>query len=321
MDFIVELLKKDLSELRDYLQFVDQIKNDILKTSSNFSYLKSRSKKKFDYTSIIISLYGFIENYIEKFCFEYIENIEKIIPSYELLEVKFKENHFNLSIELVKKISDNKHAKFAHINKEKVITNLNHCITIRKNYKLNKEAFTINTGNLKHSKIRDIYMVMNIPLDEKLKQIDGFNLNTENVFNKIDDLVDRRNEIAHGNIQDILDSTAILPYIDFVDKYLVSIGKILQNELIQLNYLNKKNNSILINKTTVYKGNILGILDAIDLGLKVGDEILIEKSNKRLISSEIINIKHFESGTVTIKLNKNIRASNKFYKYKVTKNS
>lgn len=314
MDLVIDLLKKDLLELRNHIRFIEQLNADILPTSCNYEYNKSSSKRKFDYSSIIISLYGLVENYIEKFCFEYIENIEKIIPSYELLESKFKDNHLNLSIELIKKITENKHLKFANIDRENIINKLSNCISIKTNYSLNKEAFTINTGNLKHSKICETIGFLNIKLEEQLRQINGFNIHTENAFNKIDDLVQRRNEISHGNIQDILYTSAIEPYIDFTEKYLLSIGQILQQELIKLDLLEKKNKSLEISNVVFFSQKIIGIVNGAKLNLKSGDNLLVEKSFNLIHSYEVLEIKHFENKDVTLKLNKNIKKTYKFYK-------
>lgn len=321
MDLVIDLLKNDLLELRNHLRFIEQINVDILPTSSNYEYNKSSSKRKFDYSSLIISLYGLVENYIERFCFEYTENIEKIIPSYDLLEEKFTDCHLNLSIELIKKVTENKHLKFANINRENIINNLSHCISIKTNYRLNKEAFTINTGNLKHSKICETIGFLNIKLEEKLRQINCFNVHTENTFNKIDDLVQRRNEISHGNIQDILDTTAVEPYIDFTENYLLSIGQILQQELIKLDLQIRKNNSIEISDVVYFSPKIIGIANGAGLDLKNGDKLLIEKSFNIVNSCEIVEIKHFENKDVTLKLNKNIKKTYKFYKPTSSKES
>lgn len=123
MNLVLELLKKDILELRKHLNFIEHLKVDILNASENYEYSMSSSKRKFEYNSIIISLYGLVENYIEKFCFEYVEIIEKIIPAYNLLEPKFVENHFALSIQLVSKVIENKHTKFLNISKENIINN------------------------------------------------------------------------------------------------------------------------------------------------------------------------------------------------------
>jgi hypothetical protein len=316
MDFAIESLKNDLLEFRRHLNFIEQLKIDILPESVNYEYSTSPSKRKFDYNSIIISLYGLVENYIEKFCFEYTEIIEKTIPSYDMLESKFIDNHFNLSIELVKKLIENKHLKFSHINKEKVINNLNNCIVNKINYKLNKEAFTINTGNLKHSKICETIGFLNIKINEKLKCIDGYSRNTENAFSTIDNLVQRRNEIAHGNVENILDSTTITPFVDFVEKYLNSIGQIMKLEILQIDNLYKKNyHSLIISDIKLFKGNIIGITDNTELNIKEDDEILIEKSDNTISLSKIIGIKCFEDKSITIKLNMNIRGTYKYYKY------
>ncbi len=315
MDLVISLLESDLKELRSHINFIEHLKVDILPTSENFEYSKSSSKRKFDYSSAIIALYGIIENYIEKFCFEYSEIIENKIPSYDFLESKFKDNHFDLSIELIKKVSEKKHLKYVNIRKEILINNLNNCLTIKKPYKLNKEAFTINTGNLKHSKICDTIGYLNIKLNEKLKLIPSFNAQTENAFNKVDELVQRRNEIAHGNVQDILDTTEIITYVDFVESYLVTIGKIMKDEIEQLELQYKKNNvSILLNNTKVFNGNIVGIPLGEKLNLTVGDKIIIEKSNNILAIGEILSINKFKDESVTIKLSRNVRQTNKFYR-------
>lgn len=315
MDLIISLFESDLNELRSHLNFIEHLKVDILPTNKNYEYSKSSAKRKFDYSSAIISLYGLIENYIEKFCFEYSESIENKIPSYDFLDSKFTDNHFDLSIELIKKVSEKKHIKYANISKEKLVYNLNNCLIIKQPYKLNREAFTINTGNLKHSKICDTIGYLNIKLNDKLKQMHSFSAQTENAFNKVDDLVQRRNEIAHGNVQDILDTTEIVTYVDFVEKYLVSIGEIMKTEIEQLELLYKKNNKcILLNDTKVFNGNIVGIPNGKELNFIIGDKIIIEKSNNIMASGEIINLKSFEDNSVTIKLNRNIRTTYKFYK-------
>lgn len=315
MDLVISFLESDLKELRSHLKFIENLKVDILPANENYEYSKSSAKRKFDYSSAIISLYGLIENYIEKFCFEYSEIIEKKIPSYEFLDSKFTDNHFDLSIELIKKVSEKKHLKYANINKIKLVSNLNDCLTIKQPYKLNREAFTINNGNLKHSKICDTIGYLNIKLNDKLKQTQSFNTQTENAFNKVDDLVQRRNEIAHGNVQQILDTTEIVPYVDFVEKYLVSIGKIMKNEIEQLELLYKKKyKCIILNDTKVFKGNIVGIPNGKELNFTIGDKIIIEKSNNIMTSGEVVNLKEFEDNSVTIKLNHNIRPNYKFYK-------
>ena len=126
MDTLIEFLKRDISELRNHINFIEQAKTEIKSTSIIYEYSISRSKRKFEYNSIIISLYGLVETYIEKFCFEYIELIEKNIPKYSDLEQRFTDNHFKLSLDLANIIIGKKHLKYLHMEKETVICNLNH---------------------------------------------------------------------------------------------------------------------------------------------------------------------------------------------------
>lgn len=89
----------------------------------------------------------------------------------------------------------------------------------------------------------------------------------------------------------------------------------MKDEIIRINNNYKKEYcSILINDTFFFKGNIIGISKGTELNLKNGDEILIEKADYSVKRSTIIDLRDFKDESVTIKLNKNIKKTDKFYK-------
>jgi len=310
MDIWIELFKEELRKLKENFDFIESLKTEIKPTSENYKYCTSIYRRKFVYSSIIISLYGLVENFVEKFSFQYTESIEDTIPSYESLDSKFKDNHFNLSIELVKKITNGKHSKFSSLNKNNVLKKLNDCLVTKQPYKLNKEAFTINTGNLKHSKVCEILSNLNIKNLEKRLIEDGY-WDRDITFNKLDDLVERRNEIAHGgNIENFLNSSEIEPYFDFVEKYLITIAKIMKKEIEQLGLKYKKSISILLENVKVYGSNILGIIGN-NTNINEDTKILIEKNNTLTLGT-IENIENHNDG-VTLKLNQNIKDNYKYW--------
>lgn len=314
MNIVIKNFQKEILDLRDLIGFIESIKEEIPKESSNYTYCKSTVKRKYDYNAIIISLYGLIEYYIEQLCYSYIESIEKDINLYSSLDKTFAENHFNLSIQLINKIINNKHIKYSKLDKDKIIKNLNNCLLGKPNYTLNKEAFTINTGNLKHSKICEIFNSMNINLNEKLKEFKEFNHNTENTYNSIDEIVRRRNEIAHGNAENLLSPSEITPFLDFTEKYIQSTYVILMNEFeTNLNLFKKNIFGQQIHIDQIFRGNIIGISGGSKYNFKNGDTILIERDDKSLFSSIIIDIKKHPNTDVSIKINKNIKNNHKFY--------
>ena len=316
MYVIFESLNMDLVELKNQIDFIEQSKIEIPPTSRIYEYSISISKKKFEYNSIIISLYGIVENYLERFCFEYIELVETTIPNYSCLDAGFTESHFKLSLDLANKIIGKKHQKYLDLDKVAIIHNLNNCLTNDSNYKLNKEAFTINTGNCNHKKNCETISSMNINnFNAKMVKLNNFNPNSENAFNKIDDLVQRRNEVSHGNVSDFLGTTELIPFIDFIENYMLSIAVILQAEIIELNNLFlKKYRSTVIENHIYCSSQIIGIENGVDLELKIGGEILFVKGNGSLDVCNIIDLKELENKIITIKLNKKIKKNYMFYK-------
>jgi len=175
----------------------------------------------------------------------------------------------------------------------------------------------INSGNLKHTKICDFFNVLdkNLNLNEEIRKHDGFTIKTENLFNIINDLVVRRNEIAHGSLSDILDNSIILSYVEFVEKYVNAIIDILQNRFESEFCLFKKDEfRVTIEKFRVYKGGLLGILGGKKYVLDTDKEILIERDDFSVFSSKIVDYREF-SGTddIVIKLDKKIKENQKFY--------
>jgi len=315
MDLVFDSFKKEITEIRNHIKFIEDLKVDINSTCNSFIYSKSSSKKKYEYNSLIISLYGIVENYIELLIKSYLETLENNIIVYNSLDRQIIENHFNLSIQLISKIIEKKHIKYSQFKKEDVVLNLNNCITNSGNYQFNKDAFIINSGNLKHSKICDVFKNVVINLDTDLRTFDDFSLNTENNFIRIDELVQRRNEISHGNSSEILDNSEIIPYIDFIEKYITSIYTILKKKFEnEYNHFLKEESYCLIEKYNIFSSSILGIIDGKKFDLVIGDIILVEKVSNQLFSTKIIEIKNFQHSTdITIKLDEKIKKNQKFY--------
>ncbi len=312
MDLVYIEFENEILNLKKHIEFINELKNDIIPLSKNYEYLKSNSRKRIDYNSLIISLYGIVESYIEKFLISFLEVLEKEVLEYSCLNPNITGNHFNLSISLLNKIIENKHTKFFHLKKEDVVFNLSNCLTDKNPYTFNHYAFLINTGNLKHSKVVEILKYIDIDLIQEIKSHEGFGLNTENLFNKIDELVQRRNEIAHGNVNNILDNSEIIVFVDFIQKYLSAIHDILKAkiEIEKLNYFKKKGLKLLNFK--IFKGNIIGIVDGVKLNLKINDTVVIEKSDKLKLAT-LVDLKLFANNDITIKLDENIRIGNNFY--------
>ena len=337
---------KDISAIREYINFinlVNKIEIDTPATDDNLlvdlrDHLQKFgvSKKIFEYKSITISLYGILEKSISLWIKEYISHLPKIINNYNDLSDGFRENHFDLSVKLLALIGEKKHAKYESLEKEKVLAKLSSCIENPSSFQLNSDAFYPRSGNLKHKKIVEALNYLDIKLTAELKIVGrrpgGFLCdvlpNIENrgddLFRLIDELVTRRNDIAHGeDIDDILSITEFDEYIDFMEGYGIAIFQTLTEKLIELeaNYLYKKIDVSDI-KGIYKKGSILCFTIEDNIVSK-GDSIIINLVEGGFTKKEILNIQRdnesFETLTATdpvdigIEVDKGVSSGQSFF--------
>jgi len=300
--------KQELSQLKEYIkhiQKVDSLASIEVPSKSVFQDFKTHflsfknDKKLFEYKAIIISLYGLLEKYIELWVKDYLSSLSSLI-SYNNLDKKFQKNHFKLSMKLINIIIEGQKAKYSHLSKEVVLKNLNACIENPQSYKFNLDAFTMQTGNLKHSRVNEIFSMLNISIgkellkNEELTNLIGVGLeqvhNTEDdvLFAKINELVERRNEIAHGaEIDDLLNQSALEPYINFLEKYCIAIFLVLKEKDIQNHTLEKFQEYPC---QRVFKRKAIIGLSLEKHIIKVGDWLIIktaEKNNEHFYKKKI----------------------------------
>ncbi|MEO0043150.1 MAG: hypothetical protein RL329_2598, partial [Bacteroidota bacterium] len=260
-------------------------------------------KKIFEYNSIIISLYGMLERYVERFVKEYLELLSSVVPNYEKLDEKLKEKHFELSIKLIGSITSREHAKYQHLTKESVLQQLHGCIENIAHYKINTDAFVLLSGNLKHPKIVELFTPINLNVNAALQKNEPFvaflkeihegksisNLKPDTLYFKINDLVDRRNEIAHGSSRsdNILSINELRSYIIFLEKYIRALFKVLQEKYIQQESIHQ------FEKIKVIKGvwnqEILGF-EIENATIVIGDRIIVHTAEDNFMDKKILDI-------------------------------
>ncbi|HID98801.1 MAG TPA: hypothetical protein EYP59_00720 [Thiotrichaceae bacterium] len=347
----LEDFRKEINQIREYIQHL-QCVNDVagyvaLETDSEqiktlLNILKGHQrafridKKIFEYKAIIISLYGILEKFIEIWIKEYLDRLSNIVPEYTQIDEKMREKHFELSLKLISTITSRESAKYQHLTKEQVLSNLNNGIQNPSNYKFNTEAFVLFSGNLKHNKIVELFKPLNIDLNGKLKinqtlvqhiqyerQKENIaNLETAVLYEQINDLVERRNEIAHGSemIENILDHSVLENYLQFLEKYCQAIFEILTEEVIKqesVYHFQKIENVI-----KIFKSEILAF-EIENYELKVGEVIIIETAEGLFFKKPILDIRVDDISypqmtiknkmTVTIKLEPKIQKNQKFF--------
>ncbi len=322
----LESFKRELDEIKEYINhigLIDKIEREGRVNRKNLSgknktrdYKKKNkaliefsahlneiriAKKTFEYKSIIISLYGVIERYIGFWLREHISNLPEIVPNYSSFSNKFRENHFSLSIKLMTLISEGRFSMNEDLRKEDVLVRLNNCLhhTDDGDYELNSDAFLPQSGNLKHSKIVEAFRSLEIELNTNLKDDYDFSMllkekfgekftqKGEGVYRLIDELVDRRNVIAHGGqVDEILNATEFDEYFEFIDSYGNAIFSVLEkteNKFEAEHKFKKIENIVKIINSKIC------CFEIENSEIEVGDYIIIN-TNKSFVKKEIRTI-------------------------------
>ncbi len=237
---------EDLQALKLYMSFQNEsfkITNRFFRDNaiSTYNNLPGGKIKRFNYNSYIISLYGIFERFIEKMIHGYLEQLCKIVRNYSDLPIQIQNFNIDKNIDILTSL---KIAKYRNVKPELLIKilndNLNYNISV-----LNNNAFTQHKSNFRINTIDDLLNGIGIigvsndirhysPLKEKLENdfSDIFTKKATILFRFIDDLAERRNEIAHGveNVT-MLNSSILEEYVDFIALFCNSFYKLLNDSL------------------------------------------------------------------------------------------
>ncbi|MEI6445437.1 MAG: MAE_28990/MAE_18760 family HEPN-like nuclease [Nostocales cyanobacterium ELA583] len=314
----LEKFKRELNQVKEYLKHIQYVNDvaaySVLETDNEqikklLNTLKDHDrsfrtdKRIFEYKASIISLYGLLEKYVEIWIKEYLDSLLRVVPEYNQLDKKIRDNHFELSLKLINTITTRESAKYQHLTKEEVLKKLNECIVNPSSYQINTEAFVLLSGNLKHNKIVELFSKLNLDLNNELSKNEelnneiGLNANTisrrgkDILYNKINDLVERRNQIAHGseevNNDNNLGISELEPYIQFLEKYCQAIFEILVEQLI-------KQESIctfqkIENVIKIFSHKVLAF-ELENYTIKVGDMLIVETKEGQFYKKPILTI-------------------------------
>lgn len=246
-------------------------------------------KRSYDYSLIIVTLYGVFESYVEKIVCAYLLALNKQIKMYNQLPGAICRSHTALSTKLLSVNS----SKFGQIKEGEVIANLNSCLNqTDDDYKLNIDAFRQHSSNFRTDSLREFFKMIGIGnVENRIAQDPSLNAfiqatmgeegeggtyPTTKYFEKIEDLVERRNVVAHGSEADDLLSLDILDeYAQYVKLMIDAIYNVLFDEYCSL--LVEKSIAKKLGKAIkVYNNQVICINSANNL-IKIND-IIIGKS-------------------------------------------
>lgn len=222
--------------VREYIKMIKDIANipiqypDEQSAKQLKSFLSIPQKRSYDYSLIIITLYGVFESFVEKIVCAYLSALKTQIRNYSQLPEPIRKNHTILSTKLMGTNS----AKYGEVKDSDIIANLNSCLNQNENeYQLNLNAFRQHSSNFRTDSIRDFFKTIGVDnVDQLIAKDPGLTkfirssmgeadivteLPVSKYFEIIEDLVERRNVVAHGsNVDDLLSLDILDEYAEYV---------------------------------------------------------------------------------------------------------
>lgn len=309
-DFLKNIVKKYNCE--------SAIKDEISGYVSDIERPFLINAKKFTYNNSIISLYGFLENFLENIVHEFVANINRRNIPFSLLPKEIKSSHLESSIDLLKKVQRSRmHEKGQKSTLIKsVISNMNSCVQEDEGYQLNEGAFSIHTSNFRYDTIHNIFCkvgvhgilkmaLRNEGLKNAISRKHSIDSNIEQkifvslLTSELDDLAQRRNEISHGSFDGELESIEIVHEKALLLKYLgIAISQILTDHFFKLVFISSPMIELRKPNNTFNGMSVFGFTADPDHNngesseIKVGDMLFAKNddSNDKLKYGKIISI-------------------------------
>ena len=344
-----------LNAIKEYINLLDSEKNFVTLTLSDeelkenekltdiIQSIKNNVSSQVTYNAIIISLYSCYENFIDSILIKYLELISQLGISYDKLPPKIMETQqYQIGLFL----SNPQRYGNLGFKCSEVIENFNDCLKENDNYVLNTKLLITHSSNLGLKSLRDVFNQIGITDSIiKIKKNDNFIkyymnekslnrleaeeilLSTDDsmIFYILEDLVNRRNEIAHSWNE--FDRLSIQTLKDEYINFFFYIGEAIKNIIITEIYSILFKNNLLDEFTTVHDvyNNEIVCLNNENQIIKNGGYIFCVNGENYQKALEITNIQinnqDIECVTesnkkIGIKVNGYIKINNKFYYYK-----
>lgn len=204
----------------------------------------STQEKEYLYRSNVITLYGAIEHFVESLVEEYIGNVHLILPRAEQLNQDVVNHYLDFGYDILGKAE--RSGKFKDLSKIDIVESLYDTLKTNKTHLMKEFFISSGGGNYNHNEIMNCFVRLgvknvkqNLRSEEPLSSFflnqfgaDYAGLDDEILFQLIDDLVARRNDLAHGgNNISMLNDGDFTEYIDYAEKYAEALCNVLRKDL------------------------------------------------------------------------------------------
>lgn len=227
-------LKRELTELRDFVASIAQV-NDALANHADPKVRQYASlRRRFDNAAFVVALYAIFETYVEALAAAF-ASLEALRLPYAELPAKLAAKHLLRSADLLARgrLGEGRHAGLTAAG---VVANLHNCLNGVTPYALNEAAVVWHDSNLRARDVDDIFLPLGIAgmcaqvrrgdalirwhmTVQGLETAPADGLPSTIIEERLNDLVERRNQVAHqgGKPENLLGVDGMNEAIDFIE--------------------------------------------------------------------------------------------------------
>ena len=207
-------------------------------------------KRRQDYVSSIIVLYGALERYVEELIGEYTQSLMGIYHDYNNLPARLRERHSRLMIDYLGLVKDGRVRQTEGV--VEIVETLHACLSGAGKARLNPRAFSMRSANTNWVRIRETMKNVDVELNERrvlttpaygryLSDMHGIGISDTNEsevaasVEHIDELVSLRNDFAHGvaDVSAIENVEIVRERAGKLGTFAVALNEILYGELLE----------------------------------------------------------------------------------------
>lgn len=257
--------KRDISDMRDMISAIGPA-SALLAVSTEAtikSYLAVR--RRFDYSALIVALYAAYETFVEELLTSYVTALSQQ-TAYSALPQNLQKQHMKRTGELLSKIELDS-GRHPGVTTKSLVENLHNCLSGSMPYFLNHSAIVVHDANFRVEELTKILGLIEIKPDMVRRDqnfIAWYHDDQEMQGNlpdvvpepvvkqRLDELVERRNEVAHrgSNPENRLGADEMQKLVGFVDALSRSIFALIVARYLSHRYIA----SAQCSKLTVVKG-------------------------------------------------------------------
>lgn len=204
------------------------------------------SGRTYDYACATILLYGVLERFVEDLAIEYMDALTKRHQRYSNLPDKLRKAHFDQTVANLSRTRDSRYN--GNVDASQLAASLSSCLSDSVPYNFLPEPLIHHSANFRVAVVDEFLGRIDIPsasrraLETHVFAANIASLNEsqrilpsrfETAWSLVNDLVERRNQVAHGDTSNALAPSGLEPYCAEVKAYCLGLAQVARDSVAQ----------------------------------------------------------------------------------------